>query len=67
MNNDRVIYSEREANYSNLLEYNLQTQQSKAMGRWLYLAGFDVSGSALALGYEASRTGDVVRTRIESN
>ncbi|MCJ8268373.1 MAG: winged helix-turn-helix domain-containing protein [Psychrosphaera sp.] len=41
---------------------DLETSQTKVLGQWLYVAGFDVLEQSLVLSYEYSRTGDIVVT-----
>ncbi len=60
-----VVYAQSRGAYTELWRYDLMSQQTKKLGRWLYLAGFDVADNEVVLSFEKNRSGDVIRTHLE--
>ncbi len=57
-----LIYGRTVGESRELTRLDLASKQTKVLGQWLYVAGFDVLEESLVLSYEYSRTGDIVVT-----
>ena len=60
--NGLLYYQRNDKLQSTIVQYDPQIGESRALGTWDYVAGFDVSPSGLILSHEVGRMGDVVTT-----
>jgi hypothetical protein len=58
-----LIYGRSVGESRELTRVDLASEETKVLGQWLYVAGFDVLEESLVLSYEYSRIGDIVVTR----
>lgn len=62
---DSLIYAKKQGLYTELINYNINSDTAISLGKWLYVVGFDVFENQLLLSYEKDRTGDVMRTHLQ--
>jgi|GEM_PF-3482397 len=62
---DTLTYMERLGAYSEIKRFSLVTKTEGSLGKWLYIAGFDVLNDHLLVSYEQGRTGDILKTNFQ--
>lgn len=62
---DSLIYLKRQGVYSEFIRVSLSTKQQESLGKWLFVAGFDVLDNHLVVSYEEGRSGDILKTEFK--
>jgi DNA-binding winged helix-turn-helix (wHTH) protein/Tol biopolymer transport system component len=62
---DTLTYIERQGVYSVIRRYSLEYKTDEELGKWLFIAGFDVLNDHLLVSYEQGRAGDILKTNFQ--